>query len=155
MSKFFSNRTSMFNIICAILLVVLLVLHFMPFRVYGENGETASIQGYIWFPSDHAALEKHIQETADAEHKVDSILAMPLLVLVLGAAGAVLCVIKADQIWTAAFPIACGVCGMWGYLSKAAFKLGTNWTLHLILCIALVVVGILSFLSSFKEMKNN
>jgi len=61
MSKFFSNRTSACNLICALLMIILLVLHFAPFWTYGENGETASIQGYVWFPTDHGALEKYIQ----------------------------------------------------------------------------------------------
>ncbi len=150
MSKFVSNRTSVCNLICAVLMVFLLVLQFTPFWSFGEDAETASIQGYVWFPTDHGSLEKYIEEATGSKHDINSILAMPILVLLLGAAGSLLCLIKHDQIWTAAFPVACGACGMWGYLSKAAFRLGTNWPFHLVLCIAMFVVGLLSICVSCK-----
>lgn len=154
MSKFFSNRTSVCNLICALLLAVLLVLHFTPFWTYGENGETSAIQGYIWFPSDHGELEKYFEEATGADHDINSILGMPILVLLLGTVGALFCLIKSDQMWTAIFPVACGVSGLWGYLSKAVFKLGTNWGLHLTLCIALIAMGAISLVIGYKDMKN-
>ena len=143
MSKFFASRCSVCNVIAAVLMVVLLVLHFTPFWQYGDNQEQAtSIQGYIWFPSDNGSLDKYIKANADPDHSVDSILTMPILVLILGAVGAAFCLAKADQLWTGIFPAACGAVGLWGYLSKAAFQLGTNWVLHMIVCIALILIGI-------------
>ncbi len=155
MSKFFSNRTSICNLIAALMLVILLVLHFTPFWQYGENQElSTSIQGYIWFPTDNNTLTKHISEAIAEDHSVDSILMMPILVIVLGAVGAVLCLAKNDQWWTGIFPVACGCVGAWGYLSKAAFQLGTNWVLHLIVCIVLIAVGAATLYFGYKDAKD-
>ena len=154
MSKYFSNRTSVCNVICAVLMVILLVLQFSSFWQFGENQETSvSIQGYIWFPSDHNDLVKYFEEATGTDHDINSILLPPILTLVLGAVGAVLCLIKADQIWTPAFPIVCGAVGAWGYLTKAVFKLGVNWPLHLVVCIAMLIVGIAACYVGCKDMK--
>ena len=155
MSKFFASRTSVCNVIGAVLLVVLLVLQFTPFWQYGEaQEETTSIQGYIWFPTDNSALEKHLKATVDSSHTVDSILMMPILVLVLGAVGTALCLAKADQLWAGIFPAACGAVGLWGYMTKAAFRVGSNWLLHVIVCIALIFIGIAAIYTGWKDQKD-
>jgi len=154
-SKFFSNRTSVCNLIAAVLLVSLLVLQFMPFWQFGENQEmSASIQGYIWFPTDHKDLEAYFEQETGAKHDINSVLLMPILVLVLGAVGVVLCLMKNDRLWAAAFPTACGAVGLWGYLATAVIKLGVNWGLHLIVCLALVAIGVATFYLGYKDMKN-
>ncbi len=155
MSKFFSNRISVCNMICAVLMVILLVLQFCPFWQFGENQESsASIQGYIWFPTEHGDLETYFEEATGSDYSINSILIPPILTLVLGAAGIVLCLIKSNQIWASIFPIACGAVGIWGYLGKAVFKLGVNWQMHLVICIAMLVVGVVGCYMGYKDMKN-
>lgn len=154
MSRFFTNRTSICNLISVILLIVLLVFQFTPFWSYGENGDlTASIQGYIWFPSDHSALEKYFEAETSADHTINAVLAMPILLLLVGAVGIVVGLLKADQVWVGTFPTVCGAVGLWGYLTKPVFQLGGNWHLQLILCLALLAMGIVTLLGGYHDSK--
>lgn len=156
MSKYISNRTSICNIVCAVLMVILLVLQFMPFWTYGEEeAMTSSIQGYIWFPTEKGDLENYLQAQTSPEFTINDILVMPIVVLVAGAVGVVLCLIKPDNMLVSLLPAACGLVGIWGYLSKAAFRLGANWQLHLVLCIAILAAAAISLLSGLKEIKAN
>ncbi len=151
MSKFFKSRTSVCNLISVVLMIVLLVCQFMPFWTYGENGETASIQDYIWNPSGYSALEKYFKAEVSADYDINSILLMPILVLVLCVAGAVLGVIRGSHAWVGAFPAFCGLAGVWGYLSKAVFQMGNLWGLHLTLCIVLLILGVYTLIDGSKS----
>lgn len=143
MSKYFSTRTSVCNVVCAVLLIILLVLQFLPFWQFGENLESsASIQGYTWFPGEYSALDKHIAAQTDADYVINSILFPPIAMLLLAAAGVVFCLFMPKRLWSSFCAIACGAVGVWGYLTKAPFKLGVNWQLHVVICVALVLAGL-------------
>lgn len=135
------KKTKICNITCIVLMTILFILHFMPFWSY--DGMSTSIQSYVWLPSDHAALETYIAGQVGGDYSINSIVLMPVIVLVTTVAGIVLCVIKPDNFWVGLIPLGCGFAGICGYLSKAAFRLGTNWVLHLIVCIAMVVAAVL------------
>jgi len=153
-SKFFPNRAAAFNIVAAILMIILLVLQCAPFWQYGENqASSTSIQGYVWFPSDQKDLEAYLRDTTGVAHDVHSILAPALQVLVIGIVGVVLCLAKADQTWPAICPVACGGCAVWGYLTNEVLRLGCNWPLHLLIGLMLVAIGILSLGLKIKELK--
>lgn len=155
MSKYFANRSSVCNLIAAILMIVLLVLQFLPFWQYGEAQEHAvSFQGYIWFPTNHAELETSFKEATDSNYLVNSILPMALLVLFVGAIGAVLCVMKSDEPWVGVFPVACGAAGLWGFLTKVVYRMGTNWQLHAAVCVALILVGAAGIYLGIKDQKS-
>jgi len=154
MSHLFSNRTSVCNVICAVLLLILLVFQFTPFWHYGEDASIAtSINGYIWFPTENTQLENYLKEQLNSDFSVESILAMPIIVLLAGAIGFVLCLIKADNPIVSLLPAAAGAVGVWGYLTKGAFKLGANWQIHLILCFAILVIALVSLISGLKDIK--
>lgn len=151
MSKKSSVNTSVLSILCAALMLILLVLQFMPFWQYGDPATTVSIQGYIWFPGDHTGLDKALQESVSADYSINDVLLMPILTLVLGAAGIVMCLIKSSNPFMSLLPVACGLVGVWGYLSSPAFHLGANWVLHLIICILILCVGLVSFFTGRKS----
>lgn len=149
------SKTTLCNIVCAVLMLALLICQFMPFWHFGETGEeTASIQGYVWFPSDHGDLEKYL-ETINPDHDINDVLLMPILELALCAVGFCLCLIKANVAWMSAFPVAAGLIGIWGYLGKVVFRAGGNWVLHLILCIAILALGCVALVSGIKEIKES
>lgn len=150
MTRKASNLTPILNVICAVLmlvLLVLLVLQFMPFGTYGDPATPVSIQGYIWFPGDHTGLDKALKESVSADYSINDVLLMPILTLVLGAVGIVLCLIQSDNPFVSLLPAACGLAGTWGYLTGAAFHVGSGWVFHLILCIALLALGLISLIS--------
>lgn len=133
------EKSRIFNIICIVLMGVLLVLHFMPFWSY--DGMSTSIQSYIWFPTDHAALESYLSGQVGGEYSINSILLMPIIVLVTTVVGIILNIAMSDNLFVSLVPLGCGLVGIWGYLSKAAFQLGTNWGLHLAVCVAMAAAA--------------
>jgi len=147
------NKWATCNWICALLMIVLLVMQFTPFWYYGEAGESCSISGYVWFPSDQKDLESWLGTQADG-HDLNSFVGMPILVLVLSAVGAVLCLIKPDKGMISLLPTLCGVVGGIAYLTTPALKLGSGWAWHLLICIALLALGIYSLVQWGKDMKN-
>ena len=81
------------------------------------------------------------------------IIGMPILVLVSGAVGIVLCIIKAKSALVSLLPAICGISGIWGFLAVPAFQLGSNWVVSLVLCIAVLLVSLVSLLSLAKKEK--
>ncbi len=146
-------KTKAFNMIGACLMVLLLVMQFVPFWQYGEPVKSVSIQGYVWFPTDYKDLDKELQEqTNDSQFGISNIVLMPVLELLLCCAGAVFCFVKSDQTLALLFPIAAGAMGIYGYL-KPAFKLGSLWPMHIMLCVLLLAIGITGFIMTLHAKK--
>jgi len=153
MKKFFSNRTAQINSLCALFMLILLVLQFSAFWTYGDNNElNCSLQSYIWFPTDNTALTKHL-ETLVPGHAINSIIAMPIIVLVSAVLGIVFICTKPQQPLNAPLPILCGAVGVWGYLSKPEFQLGNGWHGHLVLCILMALCGVITLITSLLPEK--
>lgn len=147
-----SVNISALNILCAVLALALLILQFTPFWHFeGEDEQSSSIQSYVWFPDSHKELDGYLSDEIGANYTINDVVTMPALVLVLGAVGIVLCLVKSDKWPVSLLPAACGAVGVWGYLTGAAFRLGSGWGLHLALCIALLVIGALSVVSGLKD----
>lgn len=143
------KKSKICNIICIVLMAVLFILHFMPFWSY--DGTSTSIQTYVWFPTDNTALESYIAGQVGGDYSINSIILMPIIVLVTTVAGIILSISMPDNLFISLLPLGCGLVGIWGYLSKPAFQLGTNWVLHLIVCIAMVAAAALKM---FLQAKN-
>lgn len=136
------NLTKICNLTCVLLMVLLLVLQFVPFWHYGEaSGESTSISSLIWFPGDNGSCEKYLKAN-DPDFAIDQLLGTAIGILVLSAAGIVLCAMKSDRAWTALFPAGCGLIGTVGYLRHPALQLGSAWQLHLMLSIALLLLAL-------------
>lgn len=126
------------SVVCAVLLLALVVCQFMPFWTAEET--SASIQECVWFPQECKDITKMLSNTVEAE--INDIVLMPVVVLVSGVVGAFFCAVKPKKIWAAICPLVCGVIGIHGYLTQPAFQLGGLWMLHLALCVAILVLGI-------------
>jgi len=144
------DKAKTFNIITIILMGVLLVLHFMPFWSY--DGTSTSIQSYIWFPTAHAPLKSYIAGQVGGDFALTmEVVLMPVLVLILTVLGIILCIAKSDIAFVSLVPLACGLVGVWGYLCQPAFQLGTNWVLHLLVCVAMIAASALSLVFHLKN----
>ena len=150
--KLRKNQT-MCMVACAVLMTVLLVLQFTPFWHYGEAGESCSISGYVWFPSDQKALETWLGAQAEG-HDLNSFVGMPILVLLLSAVGAVICPVKPEHVLTPVLPAACGLAGTIAYLTTPALKLGAGWTWHLLICMVLLVLGVYGLAKRIGKMRS-
>ena len=153
MERIRNNKAAMCMLVSAVLMVILLVLQFTPFWQYGEAGESCSIGEYVWFPSDCKDLETWLSAQVE-DHDLNSFVSMPILVLVLSAVGAVFCLVKPEKGWTPILPTACGLVGAIAYLTTGALRLGAGWTWHLLICIALLALGIVGFASQMKELRS-
>ena len=137
------------NAACAILMVALLILQFTPFWELG--GQQISIGGYIWFPGSHEELTAHFQEIVAPDFKVDSLVLSSLIQLLLPAAGIGLLIYNRESIFVPVCTAVCGAGTIWSFLSKAAFRLGNNWYLYLVLGIILIVAAIASVYLRYKH----
>lgn len=146
------NRVSIVNIVCAMLMLALLVLQFTPFWQYGAEGETASIGDYVWFPNKNTQVDSYLKASIDG-FTIDHVVTVAVMMLVLSAAGAVMCFIRPHMTVTPVVTVACGLEGMYAYLAKPALRLGMNWSLHLTLCVVLVLLGALVLYWKMRESK--
>lgn len=146
------NRVSVVNIVCAVLMLALLVMQFTPFWQYGEEGATASIGSYIWFPTKNAEVESYLKANVDG-FAIDQLVTVAVLMLVLSAAGAALCLIKPQMAITPVVTIACGLVGVYACLAKPALRLGMHWGLHLALCAGMLLLGALALYWKARESK--
>lgn len=150
--KHIKKNVSICNYVCAGLMLILLVLQFMPF--WEVPDKTVSIQSYIWQPDTNKEVTDYLRLKLGADYKIDQIIAMPIWSIILCVAGIICSLIKPKSFFTALIPAFCGVIGIWGYLTKPAFQLGTGWVLHLIICIIMLAIACITFFSHIKEVKD-
>ncbi|MBE5783418.1 MAG: hypothetical protein E7329_08920 [Clostridiales bacterium] len=138
------DRASAPNFLSALVMAVIVVLLFTPFWHFGEGeaAQAVSINSYVWFPSDNTQVESYFQEALGEKPEINSVIVMPILLLIFGAIGTVLCILKADQPFVAVFPASVGVAGIWGFATVPALRLGSTWGIMLALCIALVGLAV-------------
>lgn len=135
--------------ICALLMAILLILQFVPY--WELDGQQVSIGGYIWFPSEHADLTAHFQEMVSPDFKVDSLVLSSILQMAIPVAGIIFFMHNRESIFAQICTAACGLVGLWSYLSKPAFQLGTNWYFNLILAAVLLAAAIISIFVRYKH----
>ena len=137
------------NVVCVMLMAVLLILQFTPF--WELDGQQISIGEYIWFPTSHENLTAHFQEAIAPGFKIDSLVLSSLVQLLLPAVGIGLLIYNRESIFVPVCTAVCGAGTVWSYLSKAAFRLGNNWYLYLVLGIILMVAAIASVYLRYKH----
>lgn len=144
------NKTGVWNVLGAVLMVILLVMQFTPFWQYGETGESCSISSYVWFPNNNGDVESWLESQIE-DFEINDLILTPILVLLLGGLGAAFCLLKRNSRMAALLPMACGIVGTVGYLGNAALRLGNGWAFHLLLCIAIAAAGVLCLIGAKKE----
>lgn len=148
--KLRNNKVTGCMVVCGVLMALLLALQFTPFWYYGEAGESCSISGYVWFPTDQKALESWLTSQTEA-HNLNSFVVGPILTLLLSAVGAVVCLFAPHKGATPFVPAVCGLTGMIGYMTTPALKLGTGWIWHFLICIALLMLGVYSLIECARQ----
>lgn len=145
------NCVKICNIISAVLLLSLLVCQMMPFWQVDDHG--VSIQGYVWFPEDHTEILDYFKAEANPMTTVNDIVLMPIIVIISGILGIFLCISKSDNVWCACLPGICAIAGIVGYLCVPAFRLGSFWVFHLILCFAVLAIAVATVICWVKNKK--
>ena len=160
MKKTCKNPKVICSVVCAVIMLAILVMMFVPYWNYtGTNEETfapeertVSINGYLWFPSDHSELEDVFN--ADSDNDIDAnTLALPIGMQILFAGfGIALCLWKPKVTAVGALPIACGIFGIYGYAFVSALRMTSPalWIINLALAVASLVAGIIFIVFGFK-----
>ena len=143
------KKTKIWNYVSAVMMLVVLVMQFMPFWHY--DGMSTSIQTYIWFPTDQKDLTSYLTAQLGADYNINSIVLAPIVILVSYVAGIVLAVIKGDNPWCKLVPIIGSLVGIWGFLVKPAYHLGSAWVVQLILCIGVAATAVIAMVKELKE----
>lgn len=136
-----TNIVKYLSFALAIVILALLVMQFLPF--WTTEKETVSINDYLWMPNEHKSVTKLFKAELD-DKKFDpiKIVLWPVLTLVLGVAGIILCFIKKDTLLPYLMTILCGLAGMLTYLTNPVYQWGANWIVHLIVAIVVLVAGV-------------
>ena len=143
------KKTQTLNFVSVVLMAVYVILLFLPFWSY--DGISSSIQSYIWFPGEKADLTAYLTAQLGESYTINNIIWPPILSFVAAVVGVILCAIYNDEPLMCLIPIVGGLIGAWGYLTTPAFQLGGNWVLHLVVCIAMILIGVLTLLSGQKK----
>lgn len=143
------NRTMVFNYVCALLTLALLVLQFTPFWHY--NGKSASINGYVWLYPQDTELMGWFTSQLGTTQNVNSIVISSVLVLLFGAVGTVLCVIKSNIGLIALLPAAASLSCIYAFAAKPVFRLGSTWSIQLVICLAILAAAVMTIKVSIKH----
>jgi len=150
MSDAMKKRTDICTWVCGGLMLLLLILQFVPF--WNVDGQGISISTYIWFPTNHPEVTSYMKGELGDSFAVNQIVLMPVIHLVACVVGMILCLMKKPvPVWILA--VIAGVAGIFGFAAGAAFRLGSAWVLHLLICIVLLVAGIYTLLLSTGKIK--
>ena len=136
-----TNIVKYLSFALAVVILALLVMQFLPF--WTTEKETVSINDYLWLPNEHKSVTKLFKAELD-DKKFDpiKIVLWPVLTLVLGFAGIILCFIKKDTLLPYLMTILCGLTGTLTYLTNPVYQWGANWIVHLIVAIVVLVAGV-------------
>lgn len=125
----------------AVLILGLLVMQFLPF--WTTENETVSINDYLWMPNEHKTVTKLFKEELD-DKKFDpiKIVLWPVLTLILGAAGIILCILKRGELLPCILTVLCGTTGVLTYFTNSVYQMGANWMLHVVVAGVVLVAGV-------------
>lgn len=136
------------NLLCALLMLALVLCQFLPF--WSANGDTASLQGYTWWPDDHKEVTNWFKSAVSPDFRANDVVIPTILMLVFGCLGSVFCLLQTKSCWVGFLPLICGGAGIWGYLTNPAYQMGSLWVGHLILAIAITALSIPMLIACVK-----
>ena len=165
------NYSRICNYICVVLMLCLLATQFLPFWEcvdcdVCEDG-MASISDYFWNPREHKSLKKSMtrvykdyfgENIVDANGKPFEFTANIVLISALGIFVSTLLTVFFGLVCgkkpiVAIFPLIGSIAGIYDYTTALALQVGQNWQLHLGLCIAVLIVSIISLTGLIPEIK--
>lgn len=140
MKKSISTAASITNWVVLVALLVVIVLHLMPYWQYEAydiltfetSDKTASIQDYIWRNFDHLDLEDEFSRILKAEgvitrtaniwdnnkYWINNYILSPILAFLPAVAGVILCVLLRKSLITAILPVVSGAAGVIAFTSN-------------------------------------
>lgn len=151
MTKSFYGRTKLCNYLCAVLTLCLLILQFTPFWRFGEN--SISINGYVWLDCSNSEIANWFSSQLGSAPNINSIVITAVLVLLLGIAGVVLCIMKSNVGFAALLPAAASLSALYAFAFKPVFRLGSTWLIQLLICILILAAAAMSVIFGLQKNK--
>ena len=152
------NYKPVCNYICAALMLILLVLQFLPGYWTAQKAkpekdgsyktDTASLQGYMWVPSEHTLLDDYFDDLYGDDLVMNDAVMMPIVTLVCGVLHLVFCVFMSDKGTLALLPAIAGAYGVIGYLCFPIYQLNGLWIVHFVLAALILLVSVTSLVTS-------
>ncbi|MBQ2756052.1 MAG: hypothetical protein IJF27_05220 [Oscillospiraceae bacterium] len=131
------------NYVAIPLMAVVLVLTFLPSLTYG--GETLSVQTLAWLPLEHKDFVKAIEEFFGYEElDLNAFVTFPLLQMIAGVVGGILCAKNGANPFVSLIPCAFGVLGVLGYFSNEVLASSSYAVISLVICIVVAVISLAS-----------
>lgn len=149
-----NGKKRIFAIACIVLCACAFILQFLPF--WSHNGETSSINGYIWLPftDEHKDLGNWINSQTATPFKIDDILLFPSISMVASAASVILLIVNAKSKRAFALPLICALAGICAYNKPASLFLSNLWPVHMAISVLLLVASIGLAVFCFKKSEN-
>ena len=133
-----------FNYVCVVLMLLLLVTQFLPFWNCAdcEDG-VASVSDYVWFPDHHKDITKEImKEIYGKKFEVSEVVTAPIVIFASCVLGIIFCIKDSHKPAVALIPLAGSLFGAFGYLTSPGLQVGQNWILHLIACVLVAICAL-------------
>lgn len=124
---------------CALLIALVLALQFVPF--WQHEAGSASINAYVWLPSQNAETTALLQGALGEDFTVGNMVGGPAAELLCGIIALVLCIFCQKSIFAPLMAAVTGAVGAVAYLATPALQLGSLWGLHLATCLLLAAMG--------------
>lgn len=156
MKKNTLTYSTIFNYVCVVLMLLLLVAQFLPFWSCAscETG-SCSVADYVWFPGHHKDITKGImREIYGKKFEVAQVILPHIVILVSSILGIIFCLKNAKQPIFALLPLLAGLAGTFGYLMIPGLQAGQNWILHLIASALLLVCSLVALSGAVLKMVN-
>ncbi len=146
------SRTQWLGIAASVLMLVLFVMHFLPYWRY--QGASVSIAGYVIRPYEYATFTNLFRSYFGKKFRITLLFGLPMLLSMAGSLiGSVLCVLKSGKAAVYLVPMACGALGLCGLLINQPYKLGGMWLPMLILFALVLILGIVGMILAAKAPK--
>lgn len=152
--------------ICIALCLALIVTQFLPFwsaevSVKNADGDrvaqqkSLSVWGFLSFPENDVQKQfaKSFTSTFRDDYNINDVAATACLILGLGILSIVFILLKSDKALTFIFPMACGISGIYGYLTQPVLQKGNLWILPVIISGLIIATALIPCIKFFTGIK--
>ena len=156
------SRIALF--VCAALCAALVLAQFYPYWTPDQKSidtvkasyeeekvlETGSLSifRFLVLPSNYPVMEEYLgtddYKATDTDKAINSLAGTFCVAFALAAVSVAFIILKSDKLWVSAFPMVVGVISLIGYLTEPLWKLGSIYTVLVILSAALTAVSLVA-----------
>lgn len=145
------ERTKKCSIVCAVLTLILLILHFVPY--WSFEGGSLSIGGYVWLDPSNPHFAQYVLHNLGVEANVNPIIFMSVFVILFGILGAAASFWKSQNGYVTLIADIAAVAAIIFFVSNPMLRLSFMWIIQFIICIAIIAFSVLAIVLENKMRK--